>query len=196
MIAAKLFVAAVLLAVPAAADECKPQPVDPAVRNALAQVAERQGQACPRAVDAQQFCNTVSDQIPDSSGSPDRYVYQTMIREAACIQLGDGPDMVRGKVQAFWNQEHARLTCSQLGYSIRNGHVLKLAIERNSKDVVNDMVRKWQVDLNHVDPADGRTVLDYVADGLVREKGTGMDLILQRYDTLLRRHGAKRRSEL
>ena len=83
MIAAKLLAAAVLLAVPAAVDDCTPQPIAPAVRAALVQAATRQGQSCPRAVNAQQFCNAVSDQIPDSPGSAGRFVYQTLIREAA-----------------------------------------------------------------------------------------------------------------
>jgi hypothetical protein len=197
MIAAKLFVAAVLLAVPAAADDCTPQLVDPAVRDALVQEAARQGQSCPRALDVEQLCDAVSDQIAETApGSPNKYSYQSKIHAAACIEPSDAPEMVRGKVQAFWNREHARLNCSQLGYSIRNGHILKLAVERNSKDFVNDAVRKWKLDLNHVDPADGRTVLDYIAEERAKARGTSLDLILQRYDDLFRKNGAKRRSEL
>lgn len=193
----KVLATAMLLAIPAAADDCKPQPIDPAVRAALAQAAARQGTACPRAADAVQLCNAVSDQIAQTDpASPDKYSYQTKIRAAACVEPEDDDALVRGKVQAFWNAHHAGLHCSQLGFSIENGHLLKLAIENNSKDFINDAVRKWQVDLNHVDAADGRTVLDYVVDERARARGTNLEPTLERYETLLRKHGAKRRSEL
>lgn len=54
----------------------------------------------------------------------------------------------------------------------------------------------WKVDLNQVDDADGRTLLDYVDKELELKRGTINEPSLQQYHDMLRQAGARRASEL
>jgi hypothetical protein len=152
---------------------------------------------CPNQINAMQLCNAVSDQLYESDESTgNKYSYQTKIYKGSCVEPGDSQEIIQAKVQIFWNKYHESLNCTQLGFSIKDGHILKLAVERNSKDFINDVIRKWKLSLNHVDPADQKTVLDYIETELVKAKGTPIEPTLQRYFDLFRSHGAKFKREL
>jgi hypothetical protein len=69
-------------------------------------------------------------------------------------------------------------------------------VEKDAKEFVNDVVRRWKVDLNHVDPADGKTALDYIEVELAKAGDSSNAPILRRYYDLFRKHGAKHRREL
>jgi hypothetical protein len=193
----RLIAVGLMITIPAFGDDCNPQVIDENVVKDLQQVSSRMNVECPHQVDIKQLCDAVSDQIPETNeSSENKFSYQTKIYQASCVTSSDGPEIIKAKVQNFWNRFHGELNCSQLGFSIRNGHILKLAVERNSKDFVNDVVRKWKVSLNHVDPADQKTVLDYIETELAKSKGTTLEPILQRYFTLFRNNGAKFKREL
>ena len=120
--------------------------------------------AAPERLEPADVCEAVSGQMLETDESRGtHYSYQTKIYALAGVQVSkDGPELIRRKIQAWWKADAKRMVCSQLNFSVHNGGILKLAVERNSRDFLNDMVRKWQVDVNVVDSADGKTVLDYV----------------------------------
>ena len=197
----KFAVLAFALAAPATLDPCKPQPIEASI---LAELKSRQtasGGSCPAQLNVGQFCNAVSDQLGNTTGRFSgrfyQFQYQQLIRDAACVDPDDAPEVVAGKIQHLWNQQHARLVCNQLGFSVRDGYLLKLAVESDSREFVNDAVRRWKLDLNHVD-ATGQTVLDYIESERARHAGQGSsyESILQRYFKIFRDHGAKFRREL
>ncbi len=187
-----------LISIPVfAADDCDPQVIDQNVIRDLQQVSSRINLECPNQVNVTQLCNAVADQIAETnSSSNNKYSYQTKIYQAACVENGDSAEIVQAKVQNFWNRYHSQLNCTQLGFTINNGHILKLAVEKNSRDFINDAIRKWKVSLNHVDSADQRTVLDYIEQELNNSKGTALEPTLQRYFNLFRSNGAKFKREL
>lgn len=159
-----------------------------------------------------QLCNGVSDQILSPAGIEyDRtnrgnyvsmpmgkgyYMFEVMLRRAAGVGDADDPATVQTKMQRWWLANRTALGCSQLGFSIRNGNVAKLAYERNSNAVINDMLRRWKLDMNFIDPADGKSVLDYVEAGLAGAKGSELEAMWQRHRDLLVRSGARRGAEL
>ena len=159
-----------------------------------------------------QLCNAVSDQILSRRGVqfdlehgdeglfPPRgagmYMYEEMVHTEAGVDPGDGPDQVREKIQQFWLNNRDQLACQQLGFSVIRGNVAKLAFERSSNHVINDFIRRWNLDLNFIDPADGKSVLDYVEGELEKSRGTSAEPIWQRYRDLLVRFGAMRSADL
>jgi hypothetical protein len=156
-----------------------------------------------------QLCNAVSDQILSHKGlqnMPDDgaflpegqgfYDFEARMWARAGVMPSDTPEQVRDKMQRYWLTDRSNMGCTQLGFSIKEGNVMKLAIERNSKHVVNDFIRRWNLDMNFIDPADGKTVLDYTEAELVKNRGTPIEPTLQRYRDLLVRTGAKHASEL
>ena len=56
-------------------------------------------------------------------------------------------------------------------------------------------VTEWGVDLNKIDPADGKTVLDYVKEELEKKKGTALESNLKDYYKLMKDAGAKHRKD-
>ena len=146
------------------------------------------------------LCDAVAGQILETDPSRrTHYTFQTKIYAASCVdESADSAEVIQQRIQVFWLVAEPTLTCSQLNFSVKDGHILKLAVERNSRDFINDVVRKWKLSLNHVDRSDGRTVLDYIAAELAQARSTNPDLvpILQRYFDLFRSRGAKYASEL
>jgi len=186
-----------LITLPAfAGDECQNIPVSSEIVVQLEGVSKRLNIECPNQVNVSELCHAVGGQLFETQNTDYKYIYQTKIYRAACVETSDSPEVVRLKVQNFWNKFHSGLNCSQLGFSVRNGHILKLAVERNSRDFINDAIRKWKVSLNHVDDSDQKTVLDYIEAELARAKGTSMEPVIQRYFTLFRSNGAKYKREL
>ena len=104
--------------------------------------------------------------------------------------------VVQAKIQDFWKRRGPSLTCNLIGFTVRDGSILKLAVEKNSRAFLNDAVRRWKVDLNQVDASDGRTLLDYVGDEREKARGTSNEAVMQRYYEMLRREGARHRHEL
>lgn len=160
----------------------------------------------------QQLCNVVSDQIlsdrgvafakeHDSDGifppaGQGMYAYEVILTSAAGATPGDSPQQIKTKLQRYWLDNRANFRCSQLGFSIRQGNVAKLAFERHSKVVISDFLRRWNLDMNFIDPADGETVLDYVEGQLAESRGEPIEGSVQRNFDLLVRLGAKRAAEL
>lgn len=125
------------------------------------------------------------------------YTYQTQIYAGAGVDASsDNPETIRTKIQIFWNANWRELRCSNLNFTITNGNILKQGVEANSRNFINDMVRKWQVDINVVDPVDGKTLMDYVDDQQALHGGTSLESVLRNYSLLLNRHGAKRAREI
>lgn len=124
------------------------------------------------------------------------YAHEVILRSAAGVTAGDTPNQAMAKLQRFWIENRANLKCSLLGISIRNGNVAKLAFERGSNIVIANFLRRWNLDMNFIDPADGKTVLDYVEAQLAESRGEPIEGVMQRNRDLLIRFGAKRANEL
>jgi hypothetical protein len=160
----------------------------------------------------EQLCNAVSDQILSDKGvafakehdadgifppaGQGMYAFEVILTSAAGVAAGDSPEQVKAKLQRYWLEHRTRLGCSQLGFSIRQGNVVKLAFERHSKIVIADFLRRWSLDMNFIDPADGKTVLDYVEGQLAESRGQPIEGSVRRNFDLLVRSGAKRAAEL
>lgn len=151
---------------------------------------------CHGPLNVADLCQFVADETaePDASKRTS-LVYETKIHEAACVADTDSPDQVRAKIQAFWKEHGHQLVCNVLNSGVRNGHILKLAVNRSSTRFIKDAARKWKVDLNHVD-ADGKTVLDYVEEEIAASKGTSRESTLKTYLQVFRASGAKYKKEL
>lgn len=94
-------------------------------------------------------------------------------------------------MQRWWSRYQHLLNCNQLGSSVKNGNILRLALEKGANEFINDATRRWRLDLNAVDQHDGATALDYVDRELSKSRGTTSEAIWQRHKNLLIQHGAK-----
>lgn len=124
----------------------------------------------------------------------ERWTHQIWLFEAAGVDAQqDSREVVREKMQHWWSRYQHGFRCNLLNSSGPK-HILKLAVETGSQEFINDVARRWQVDLNFV--SDGGTVMDYIDAELVRARGTPREAIFNEYREIFQRRGALRAQEL
>lgn len=144
------------------------------------------------------LCNDVNNKTL-SNINPDEYnyEYERKFYVAAGVNFKrDNLVEASAKLKTLWEENSALFVCSSTNFSVPNGDLLKYAIETRSFGLVEDAMGPWHLDLNRIDPADCRTLLDFVELKLIQNHGTHLEPILRGYATRLRQAGAKRASEI
>lgn len=154
-------------------------------------------QTCPSYKPLEDMCTLISGRAYDPNPIGfNKYMYQRKIMEAACVV--DEPDKEKQaeKISKMWEKYSDRLTCQNGQFNVVNGSIIKYAISEKFDVFIHNVIA-WKVNLNTVDKADGRTVLDYVADEMKRNKGNPLEFKLKNYfDELREEGGAKFAFEL
>ncbi|SFN99423.1 hypothetical protein SAMN05421741_11625 [Paenimyroides ummariense] len=144
------------------------------------------------------FCGEVGAKgsYKGADGSFD-YSYQKIMYDSACADLDNMPEKeVNQKLRDWWDLYKDKLTCDNVQFNVPNGSVFKFAIRANLTAFIDDAIYA-KFDLNYVDKADGRTVLDYTKDELNKQTTSSpIRKVLQEYYDRLRAAGAKHKSEL
>ncbi len=164
----------------------------------LVAVTARLNKKCPDVSKLGDLCGAVgfmeSDKDPNSSYL---HSYQRKVYEAACADYdNDSDEEISRKVNILWNSYPEKFKCSNTSFDVPQGSILKFAVAKRFQDFIVDAAQIWKVDLNKVDPSDGRTLLDYVKKELDQSIGTAGEKHLRLYYSVLRQAGAKYKSEL
>jgi len=112
--------------------------------------------------------------------------YQKLIMDAACVTKSDSDSLRAEKVRRMWKQYEDKLICGSTSFDVQGGSLLKLAVSRRMDDFVFDAACVWNVDLNRIDSADGRTVLDYAFKEYMQNEGTAIAPRIKTYYEMLR----------
>lgn len=129
---------------------------------------------------------------------PRTYVwgYQAKLFEAALVDVSrDSEAAIGAKVSRVWKANEDALTCKSTQFDVTGGSAIKYAVSMKFEELLIDMVN-WKVDLNRIDQADGRTLLDYVSDQIASSRGLPSEPHLRSYYQMLQKAGAKHRREL
>ncbi len=187
-----------LISIPAYADNCDPQVIDPSVISDLSKVASRMNMECPNDVNVKDLCAAVQSGVEEPDvNSLALFKYQTLIYKSSCVQDTDSEQTIKAKIQNFWNKYHDQLVCDHHNFNVKPGSLLKLAISNNSSNFIDDALDSWKVSLNHVDAADQRTVLDYIeAEKNRAGENTPLGIALKRYYDRFKSAGAKHKKDL
>lgn len=173
-------------------------PVSPGSLQVSAQFEDVCQSASISSGQATQLCNAANDQTEETIDFEigTRFNYQTRIYSHSLAKpRRDPPGHLAKKVQHFWLENLGLLICNSLGFRVRGGSVLKLAIARDSADFINDVVRRWGLWLNGRDLT-GQTALDFIESEMLRSQGTPNENIMRRYQGLFQRFGGKRAADL
>lgn len=144
------------------------------------------------------ICASISSQRQDRS-RPDAYsfAFERKIYDAARVNFEmDTPQAARLKIKALWHEHPENMRCESDNFDVSQGHILKYAVATGTFALLDDASRTWGVDLNIIDPSDNKTLLDYIQDQKQRYKGSVVEITLSNYYEIMRRAGAKHRSEL
>lgn len=148
--------------------------------------------------DGARLCNAAHDLLADES-MPTKLLMESIIVKAAGIDLArDNEDAVKRKATAWLAGENGRSACPPM-HILRTGNASWMqAMIQPSFDgyrIVDQIILRYGLPLNDVAAADGRTILDYIADKIDTISDARSDRYRRIYGTL-RRFGAKHRKEL
>ena len=97
--------------------------------------------------------------------------YKEELLQMSCVDLTkDSPQTIRAKVQCMWRKYYAEFGCDDTGFLVPQGNILKYAVNQEFELFVDGVVEEFGLDINIKDPADNRTLLDFVLDEVKRYK--------------------------
>ena len=97
--------------------------------------------------------------------------YKEELLQMSCVDLTkDSPQTIRAKVQCMWRKYYAEFGCDDTGFLVPQGNILKYAVNQEFELFVDGVVEEFGLDINIKDPADNKTLLDFVLDEVKRYK--------------------------
>lgn len=158
---------------------------------------------CPTPTESQytKVCNSIYSKKSPSEGSELAYKYQEDLWEMSCAKTpGDSIEAANKKIQTMWKKHRETFRCYQYdGVSVPNANVAKFSMDVNFSTFLVTAVKKYNLDMNFKDPADGKTVMDFLQDQYTSYKKAGYNDKAAEYDRiykLLEKAGAKHGKDL
>nr|WP_315153391.1 hypothetical protein [uncultured Flavobacterium sp.] len=147
------------------------------------------------------ICNSIYRKENASDESSLSYQYQEGLYEISCVKIGvDSKEVAAIKIQCMWNKYREKFRCYRYtDVSVSDGNVLKFAMDTGFSTFPVSAVKKYNLDMNFLDPADNKTIMDFLKENYDSYKRDGYteksDEYLRIYQ-LLKANGAKHSSEL
>lgn len=166
------------------------------VRTAAQSAASVTG--CPAVSEIFNLCTAVDEKgrVPIPGTSRSQFEFVAMVHAAACVRATDSEADRRSRIQSLWRDHQAAFGCTVPGFDLDSGNVLKMAVRRRSFELLNLVLEEWHLDVNIVDPVDGRTFLDYLEAEIGLNTGQEIEPTLREYYELFREAGARHCREL
>lgn len=122
-----------------------------------------------------------------------QYSYVTKFKQAAGVTEEDSEEEVYRKIRKVWDEYEDCLTCHTIAFALQGGNILKAATVSLNETFYKAVI-KWGVNLNRIDPVDGKTVLDFLQDKLA--KNPPNIEFYRAYYQIFKEHGAKHAAEI
>lgn len=89
--------------------------------------------------------------------------YEKRIWDLSCADPHvDTEEVSKQKIGIMWNKYKKDFKCDSLEFNVQNGNLLKFSISQSMPEVIETLAITLGLDINFVDPADNKNVLDYV----------------------------------
>ncbi|MFV0331237.1 MAG: hypothetical protein ACK5M3_14195 [Dysgonomonas sp.] len=144
------------------------------------------------------LCAPVSCRCEDKVlTSPYQWEFEKSIYKIIGLDIETSDKIVANlTIYLIWHRHSNLFVCSSSNFNVINGSILKLAVQSAFTSFIECAIYDWYVPLNRIDKFDGRTLLDYVRDEMEKAKDTSGFSILSSYYRVLRKVGAKHKSEM
>ena len=80
----------------------------------------------------------------------------------------------------MWNKYKTNFSCDSLGFNVPNGNVFKFTLNFNFADFIYYMGDNYNVDFMFIDPADGKTIVQYLDEEISKTNKYGSGKIRER----------------
>jgi hypothetical protein len=124
------------------------------------------------------------------------YMYEQRLWQLACAKMGvDDEETARNKIQSWWEKYKTKCTCNSLVFRVQDGNILKFSVVQSFPDFTETLVMNYKIDINFIDPADGKNLLDFINDEIYSLEKAGISQqsieVYRVYRNSLIRLGAK-----
>ena len=138
------------------------------------QAQEKKVEVCncpePERVDYAKICSYTRDKKIAKEESLN-YLFQEILLKMSCVDLkNDSQETIIQKVNCMWNKYKTKFACDSLEFNVPNGNVLKFTLNFNFPDFVYYMGDYYNVDFMFIDPADGKTIIQYLDEEIASGK--------------------------
>lgn len=97
--------------------------------------------------------------------------YKDLLMEMSCVDVkNDSREKIKAKVSCMFKRYYDEFGCDNTGFLVAQGNILKYAINQEFEYFIYGVAEDFGVDLNMKDPADGKTLMDFIADEIARYK--------------------------
>lgn len=131
--------------------------------------AQSNNDKCP-APTKDQFSRVCSDLYSrdesEENGTGLSYAYQEKLWKMSCAKPGkDNIDIARKKIQNMWNENREKFRCYNYPTSIAtDANITKFSLDTGFTGFISEGIKKYKLDMNFIDPADNKTLLDFVME--------------------------------
>lgn len=122
-----------------------------------------------------------------------QYSYVTKFKQAAGVTDEDSEEEMYRKIRKVWDEYEDCLVCDIMFFSLVGGNILKAGAAAVNKNFYNAVI-KWGVNLNRIDPVDGKTVLDFLQDEIAKNQPN--KAFCRAYYQIFKENGAKHAAEI
>ncbi len=167
---------------------------------------------CPEPTESQItcVCNSIYDKKAPTINKPIvgakggygfGYKYQEDLWQMSCAVPGiDTEEESIKKIQAMWMKCRVKFRCYKyIGVSVSDGNVAKFAMDTGLSTFLVTAVKRYKLDMNFIDPADGKTIMDFLDEQFkMFKKADSLDKAEEclRLYKLLEKHGCKHAKDL
>jgi hypothetical protein len=144
-------------------------------------------------------CNAIYEKKGDGEGFfGDKY--QELMWKISCADpKKDSKEVAYQKIRCMWNKYRVEFRCfGYTGVSAADTNVANFSIDTGFSTFLVAAVKRWKLDMNFIDPADGETLMDFL---LMRRESykNNYTAKYEEYDRiykLLEKNGAKHAKDL
>ncbi|WP_312767821.1 hypothetical protein [Epilithonimonas sp.] len=153
---------------------------------------------CPKLSRRSVLCDSIQSRRDDTDPNSDYdYKFERDMDSIVCANpTKESREEINKKIHDVFVRYGDELYCDSLSFSVSKGNFLKAAVYNSCGAFLRKAVIDWRVPLNRIDQGDGRTPLDYIKNEMEKNKGSATESVLKGYYQLLRKYGAKHKSEL
>jgi len=147
------------------------------------------------------ICNAIYDKEDGNEDLGIGYKYQELLWEISCADpKKDSPEVAVKKIQCMWKKYREEFRCYKYdGVSVPDGNVLKFSFDTGFSTFLVTAVKKYKLDMNFIDPQDGKTIMDFLKISMERYKQAGSTEKVEEYERiykLYKDNGAKHAKDL
>lgn len=132
------------------------------------------------------LCNSLYSSTPGMPGGKFGDKYQEDLWAMSCADIDkDTIETAKVKIQKMWNENRVDFRCyGYSGVTVKDANVAKFSMDIGFSTFLVIAAKRYQLDMNFIDPADGKSLMDFLKTQRESYRGTAYAGKFEEYDRL------------